>query len=65
VNEGVEDDKDPRGSGLGNQTQPHGKNGSSVVVTLQQARVFSLEQYDDGIHNFIVLGKVKEVGPVM
>ncbi len=65
VNKGVEDDKDPDGKGIGSQTCPHAQNGTRVVIALQQTCVLSLEQDDDGVNDFVVLGEVKEVGPVM
>jgi len=36
-----------------------------MMVTLQQARVFALQQNNDSVKDFVVLGEVEQVCPVV
>ena len=64
MDEGVEDNKDPDGSGLVVDAGPHGDHGARVVVGLEKRGATALEEDDNGVDDLVELGQVEDVSPV-
>ncbi len=58
--ERVEEQKDEDGGGRVTVSSPHAEDGNGMVVRLQVANGFTLEDEDDRIDDFVLLGDVEE-----
>jgi hypothetical protein len=61
VDQRVEHNKDPNRRRRISNASPHGKHGTSMVVSLEQRRLSTLGKDNNGVKNFVKLGKVKVV----
>lgn len=63
VNEKVDSDGDPLHRSQSNKLSVAQKGGSSVVVGVEEGQRLLLEEQEDGVDQFEVLGQVVELAP--
>jgi len=61
VDQRVENNKNPNRGRCVSNASPHGEHGTSMVVSLEQRGLSTLGKDNNGIKNFVKLGKVKVI----